>query len=241
MRRALSGKLVAALLAASAAGIGCGVAIAASTVPTGNARAIAFYMRSQAAMKRYEGISFTGTGTSYALVPKSGFDSFEFDFGATPPGYHSAVDHVLVVQTNDGKITEEIDTMSAPGLPKLRLWQTSAIEIGEVAAKHPCVELIPKNTASFVTLEEPFVIYGGYHFATLVSPAPGLRLVHATFNLAGGVAHEKDLVSGTSHLWQHSHLIVKGGPYNNNYLTESDFRYMRVARLQSPPALGKCG
>jgi hypothetical protein len=241
VKPAFRSKLVAALLSVSAIGIACGVAVAASTVPTGNARAIAFYAKSQTAIKAYEGIHFTGSGTSYEVIPKKGYDTFKFDFGATPRGYHAAVDHVRIVQTNRGEVTEELDTMTAPGLPKLKLWQTSAIEVGEVVTAHPCVELIPKNAASFVTLDEPFVLFGGYHFSKLTTPAAGLRLVRSTYALAGGTAHEKDLIAAKSRLWQHSHLIVTGGPYNDNYLTESQFSYLRVAHIKSPPPLGKCG
>jgi hypothetical protein len=215
--------------------------VAASTAPTGNARTIAFYTNSQAAMKAYEGIHFIGTGTSYEVIPKKGYDTFSFDFGATPAGYHAAVDHVRIVQTHGGEVTEELDTMTAPGLPKLKLWQTSGIEIGELVTAHPCVELILKNAASFVTLDEPFVLFGGYHFAELTTPTAGLRLVRSTYALAGGIAHETDLIASKSRLWQHSHLIVTGGPLNDSYLTESQFSYLRVAQIKSPPPLGKCG
>jgi hypothetical protein len=241
VKPAFRSRLLAALISVSAIAIASGVAVAASTIPTGNTRTISFYKQSQAAMEAYEGIHFIGTGTSYMVIPKQGYDTFKFDFGATPAGYHTAVDHVRVFQTNDGEVTEEVDTMTAPGFPAVKLWQTSAIEIGEVATAHPCVELIPKNSASFVTLDEPFVLFGGYHFSKLTTPTAGLRLVRSTYALAGGTAHEKDLISSTSHLWQHSHLIVTGGPYNDSYLTESQFSYLHVAHIKSPPALGKCG
>jgi hypothetical protein len=240
VKPAFRSKIVAALLSVSALGIGCGVAVAASTTPTGNARTIAFYTKSQAAMKAYEGIHFIGTGTSYKVIAKPGYDTFKFDFGATPAGYHTAVDHVRIVQTG-GEVAEELDTMSAPGLPNVKLWQTSAIEIGEVVTAHPCVELVLKNSASFVTLDEPFVLFGGYHFSKLTTPATGLRLVRSTYALAGGISHETDLIASKSRLWQHSHLIVKGGPLNDSYLTESQFSYLRVAHVVSPPPLGNCG
>ena len=219
--------------------LGAEVAVAAAP-PSGNARAIAFYTKSRTAMAAYQGVAFIGGGTSYRVVRKTGYDSFKYDFGTTPPGYKTAIAHVQVVQSG-GSVVEEVDTLKARGQPTLKLWQTAEIEVGEIITAHPCAEIIPKNSASFVTVGGPFVAFPGYHFAKLGKPSAAARVVSSSYPLAGGVAHQKDTISARTHLWTHSHLVVVGGPYNDNFLTEADFTYSRLLGAESPPALGRCG
>ena len=222
---------VAVLVAAS---------VAAATMG-GNAKAIAFYTKSQTAMAAYDGIHFTGAGTSYKVIPTTGgIDNFRFDYGTTPAGYSAAVAHVQIVQKG-GVVVEEVDTLKAPGQPTLRIWQQSTTEIGEVVnGTKTCAELIPKNSASFATLGRPFVGFTGSTFAKLTTPKAGLRVVSTTYPLAGGVAHEHDTISAKTHLWRGSHLLVTGGPYNNNFLNDSHFTYKRVQATIAAPQLGRC-
>ncbi|HLW96704.1 MAG TPA: hypothetical protein VKS25_15115 [Solirubrobacteraceae bacterium] len=218
-----------------------GAASAAVATTGGNAKAMAFYTRSQAAMAAYEGIRFMAGGTSYRVLPPSGgVENFRFDFGSTPPGYSSAVAHVQVVQKN-GIVVEEVDTLKAKGLPTLRVWQQKNLEIGELLnGAKTCAELIPTNSASFATLGRPFVVFAGYTFARLTTPKLGLRVVATTYPLAGGTAHEHDTIAATTHLWRASHLLVTGGPYNNNALAESHFAYQRTKGIVGAPRLGRC-
>ena len=204
---------------------------------TGNAQAIAFYKLSRSAMATYEGVTFRGGGTSYRIIHTASGDTFKFDFGATPKGYTTAVAHVRVVQRK-GRVVEEIDTLDASGKPPLRLWQSSGTEIGELLTKKPCAELVPTNTASFVTIGHPYVGLSG-HFAPLVA-AGSQQVVTSTYSLAGGIAHERDTINPATHLWSASHLVVLGGPYNHNFLTESGFAYSHSQRFMPPPKLAKC-
>ena len=222
---------IAVLLAAG------GVSYAATT---SNPQAAALYGESQAAMARYEGISFTGTGVSYKIIPAQGYDNFRFDWGTTPPGYKSAVDHVQVVQSG-GQVTEEVDTLTAPGLPALRLWQHGPIgEVGEVMTSTPCAETIGANNASYVTVGKPFVNDTGYVFAALSHGKHGRWIVRSTWSLSGGTAHETDTISGPTHLWVHSHVLLDGGPYNGDTLTEKQFHYSTSQAYEPPAQLGRC-
>jgi hypothetical protein len=244
--RAMARRTTRRLALAGAAGLLVAVLGAAAALGArGNANAASFYARSRAAMAGYEGISFRGGGTSYAVAPqRGGYDSFRFDFGAAPAGYRKSVDHVRVVQAH-GVVREEVDTLVAHGLPALRVWQTGVLEVGEVMTAHPCPEIVPKNNASYVTVGRPFVVFSGrYRYAKLGRRGRGahaLRVVRTTYPLAGGTAHEKDQISARTRLWHHSHLIVRGGPYNANFLSESHFTYRRVARYEAPPPIGHCG
>jgi hypothetical protein len=225
--------------ALGALAIGAAIAAAAAAPPTGNAGAIAFYKQSRRAMAAYEGIAFKGGGTSYKLVSQSGADTFSFDFGATPRGYSAAVASVRVVQHN-GVITEEVDTLRAPGKPPLRLWQNGGTEVGELLTTKPCTELIQANSASYVTVGGRYVGLSA-RFAKLTALGTSLRVVHSSYALAGGTAHERDTIAVATHLWRASHLVVTGGPNNHSFLTESDFRYRRSQSFITPPALHTCG
>jgi hypothetical protein len=230
---------IAAFLTVAALLGGAGAAALAAT--GGNAKAIAFYARSQTAMAAFQGIHFKGGGTSYTVVPTSGgTDNFRFDFGSTPAGYSRAVDQVQVVQRG-GQVVEEVDTLTAPGLPTLKIWQQKSIEVGEVVnGAKTCAELIPKNSASFVTIGRPFVVFASYTFGKLTTPKKGLRLVRTSYPLAGGIAHERDTISAATRLWRSSHLVVTGGPYDKNFLNESHFSYSRTHAMVRAPRLGRC-
>ena len=229
---------MAACGALAALAIGAAIAAAAVAPPTGNAGAIAFYKQSRSAMAAYEGIAFTGGGTSYEVIRQPGADTFKFDFGAKPRGYSAAVARVRVVQRK-GVITEEVDTLKAPGKPPLRIWQDGGAEVGELLTAKPCTELIPRNSASFVTVGRRYVGLSG-RFAKLTAPDSSLRVVHSSYALAGGTAHEQDTIAVATHLWRASHLVVAGGPYNHSFLTESDFRYSHSQRFITPPNLHRC-
>ena len=187
-------------------------------------------------MAAYQGIDFTGGGTSYKVFPG---DGFKFDFGSTPRGYSAAVASVRVVQRK-GVITEEVDTLKAPGKPALRVWQDGATEVGELLTAKPCTELIPSNSASFVTVGHRFVGLSG-RFGALAALGGSLRVVSSSYSLAGGTAHERDTIAVASHLWRASHLQIAGGPNNHSFLTESDFSYSRSQGFITPPPLRKCG
>ena len=189
-------------------------------------------------MAAYQGIAFKGGGTSYKVIRQPGADTFKFDFGATPRGYSTAVATVEVVQ-HKGVITEEIDTLKAPGKPALRVWQDSGVEVGELLTAKPCTELIPANSASFVTVGHRYVGLSG-RFAKLTGLGGPVRVVGSSYSLAGGTAHERDTISAASHLWQSSHLVIAGGPYNHSFLTESSFSYRRTQRFITPPTPHRC-
>jgi hypothetical protein len=222
---------------AALAALGGGVALAAGA--SGDQRAIAFYRASRTAMAAYEGIAFTGRGTAYEPVPQGGVENFRFDFGSTPAGYHAAVAHVQIVQVG-GVVREEVDTLRAPGLPALRLWQGGTVEVGELLTKgRRCAELVPRNTASYTTLGKPWVALSGA-FAKLEHPAAGLTVVRSTYPLAGGSAHETDTIASASHLWQASRVVVSGGPLSGAHLSETRFSYRRVQGILQPPVLHAC-
>jgi hypothetical protein len=230
--------LIAGCAAAGALALAAAIAAAATAPPTGNAHAIAFYKQSRRAMATNRGITFTGGGTSYKVIKQPGSDTFKFDFGATPKGYSPAVASVQVVQ-HKGVITEEIDTLRAHGKPALRLWQDGGTEVGALLTKHRCTELVPANSASFVTVGHRFVGLSG-RFAKLTAPASSVRVVSSTYALAGGTAHERDTIALASHLWRASHLVVVGGPYNHSFLTESGFHYSKSQRFITVPTLNRC-
>jgi hypothetical protein len=144
------------------------------------------------------------------------------------------------VQSN-GVVTEEVDTLRAPGLPALRLWHSSTIEVGEVMTSAPCAAVVPGNNASFVTLGGPYVVFGGYQLGALKKGKHGVREVLSTYPASGGTAHEKDTIAASSHLWKASEFVVKGGAYNGYALSETKFHYTQTKQLVTMPALGRCG
>ena len=238
--RQARGRRIGEVLAVGAVLACTGGAAYAATAATGNAGAIAFYGQSQTAMAGYEGITFTGTGVSYKVIPAQGYDNFRFDFGTTPAGYRSAIDHVQVVQSG-GRVTEEVDTFTAPGLPALRLWQHGPVgEIGEVMTASACAETIAPNDGSYVTVGGPFVVDSGFDFAPLKRGKHGHVLVRSTWNLSGSIVHETDTISGATHLWVRSHDVLTGGSNNGDTITEKDFHYSSTQAYEPPPQLGKC-
>jgi hypothetical protein len=230
--------LAFACCALGALSVASAVATAAVVRGSGDPGTISFYKQSRAAMEGYKGIAFLGGGTSYKVVQQSGGDVFKFDFGATPKGYSAAVAHVRVVQ-HKGVVTEEVDTLVAPGEPALRLWQSAGTEIGELLTSNRCPELVPTNSASFTTLGHHFVLLHGT-FAALQPGSSGLSVVASSYPLAGGTARERDTINASTHLWQASRLLVVGGPYNGNSLSESAFTYSHSLRFMPPPKLETC-
>jgi hypothetical protein len=229
----------AALCAAVAAlTIAYGVSAAAATPASGDAAAIALERQAQTAMGAYQGISFTGGGTSYRVIHQVGGDTFKFYFGSVPKGFRPAVAHVRIVQRK-GLVTEEVDTLVAAGAPPLRIWQSKGVEIGELLGSKSCPELIPTNPASFFTVGSPLVaVHGDY--VPLAAAAGTARVVRSSYRLAGGTAHERDTIDTATHLWRASRFVVSGGPYNGNFLSESGFAFSRLQRFLAPPTLHTC-
>jgi hypothetical protein len=222
----------AALTTASA------LAAAAVVRASGDPAAISFYEDSRTAMDAYEGIFFRGGGTSYEVIHQSDGDAFRFAFGATPKGYSAAVAHVSVVQRK-GVISEEVDTLFAPGKPPLRLWQSDGLEIGELLTPKPCAELITANSASYVTVGHHFVSLHA-RFAALQKDGSASSVVASSYPLGGGIAHERDTINAVTHLWTASKVLVLGGPYAGNSLIESDFTYSHSQSFISEPKLETC-
>jgi hypothetical protein len=229
-------------LAIAAAGLGllaiaAAVSAAAPAPPAGDAGAIALEQQSRTAMGAYGAITFTGAGTSYRVIHQSGGDGFKFNFGAVPKGYRSAVAHVRIVQ-HKGLVTEEIDTLFAPGEPPLRLWQNRGTEIGELLGPRACPALVAVNAASFSTIGSPFVTVRG-RYAVPVS-AGIATVVSSSYALAGGTARERDTIDAATHLLRSSRFVIAGGPYSGEALGESDFAFSASRRFIAPPALRGC-
>jgi hypothetical protein len=239
MSRALPKLWPAALCASLAAlTIGYAVSAAAATPASGDAAAIALEQQAQAAVGAYQGISFTGAGTSYRVIHQAGGDTFKFYFGSVPKGFAPAVAHVRIVQRK-GLVTEEVDTLVAPGEPTLRIWQSKGVEIGELLGSKSCPELIPTNPASFFTVGSPLVAVHG-HYAPLSAAGGALAVLESSYRLAGGTAHERDTIDTATHLWRASRFVISGGPYNGNFLSESGFVFSRSQRFIAPPTLHSC-
>jgi hypothetical protein len=218
------------------AGICSAAALAASSAPSGNKAAIKFYRQSQSAMAGYQGISFTGSGVSYEILHQPGFDNFKFDFGSAPKGFTHGVADVLVVQRN-GLVTQEVDTLRAPGLPALRLWHTSGLVIGEVMDSRVCAVTVTGGS-SFVTVGGTYVGIVG-RFAAL-KRKHGNDLVRTTYAAGGGTAHEADTIDASNGLWKASTSRLRGGPYSGQSLSESGFKYSHLQQLALLPQLGRC-
>jgi hypothetical protein len=217
--------------------IASAVTVAAAAPASGDASAIALARQSRAAMGAYEGITFTGGGTSYRVVHQAGADTFKFYFGGVPKGYRAAVAHVRIVQRK-GLVTEEVDTLVASGEPPLRIWQSKGAEIGELLGSKSCPELVPANPASFFTVGSPLVVVRGRYGAPTV--AGGAVKLLSSYALAGGTAHERDTIDAATHLWRASRFVVSGGPYDGNFLSESGFAFSRSQRFIAPPPLRAC-
>jgi hypothetical protein len=227
---------VGAALAALA--IGCVVSAAAAAPASGDAAALALERQAQTAMGAYQGISFTGGGTSYRVIHQAGGDTFKFYFGSVPKGFRAAVAHVRIVQRK-GLVTEEVDTLVAAGEPPLRIWQSKGLEVGELVGSKSCPELIPTNPASFFTVGSPLVGVHG-HYSPLAAATATTEVLASSYRLAGGTAHERDTIDTATHLWRASRFVVSGGPYNGNFLSESGFAFSRTQRFLAPPRLHTC-
>ncbi|MHB8659756.1 MAG: hypothetical protein ACYC91_17775 [Solirubrobacteraceae bacterium] len=221
------------------AGIYASIALSAASAPTGNKSAIRFYRASQAAMARFQRISFTSQGTSYRIVHE-GFDNFSYDFGSVPHGYSRAIAHVIVVQRN-GRVVEEIDTLKARGLPTVRVWRfrSDLTAIGRVLDRHGCPVLFDHDNNSFVNVDAPFVTLNGSNFAPLERRGAN-ELVRSSYPSNGGTFHEADTINASSRLWSVSVQTLKGGPFNGARLFEDAYHYGASQRFESPPQLGRC-
>jgi hypothetical protein len=228
----------------------CAEALAAASGPTGNQPAIKLFEKSVAALAAYQGISFTGHGALYTIIPEPGgtykgvpqpnFDEFNENVGGVgvPAGYHAATDQLLIVQ-HGGLVTEEIDTLSAPGLPMVRQWQgADGGADGEVLTSNPCGLTY---TAHFHWVVVGAGFYGastgfaGYRFAALSKTAAG-DLVTATFAAGGGTATQVATINPSSGLLEDLTFHVHGGSVNGYALSESDFKYIRNQTTELPPA-----
>ena len=217
-------------------------ALAASSGPSGSQAAIKLYEQSQSAMAGYEGISFTGGPASYKILPQKGYDLFQlYTGGSTPSGYSRAVDDVLVVQHN-GVVTEEVDTLSAPGKPVIRQWQgAKGAAVGEVVDSSPC-GLSYTAGDHYVIVGASFfgASFSGYRFAA-PKKTGGDEVVSATFAAGSGTADETVTIEASNDLVKAFGIQVHGGPDNGFGLSETDFKYSRTQQFEQPPAkLKKC-
>jgi hypothetical protein len=212
-------------------------AVAASNAPTGNATAIAFYDRSEAVMAGYQGLAFSGGGTSYEVV-RAG--AVPFDFGVTQAGFKRAADQVLVVQRG-GVVVEEVDTLSAPAEPSLVIWKEGPTQwVEQLQRPGACVYAVREaGAADFATIGQPFVEPAGSNFAAL-KHSGNEDIVLSTYPDEGTTAHETDRINAASGLWQSSTTVYLGGPYSGSSTSMSAFRYGRVKPLVSLPAVGSC-
>lgn len=210
--------------------------VAKGTAPSGNAAAIKLFEQSQSAIASYQGVSFMGGGVSYKIESESGWDDFAFDLGRTPSGYSRATDAVLVVQHN-GLVVEEIDTLSAAGLPGIRIWQTGAeTAVGEVMDAHPCTSSFA-DANHYVTVGAPFIgsTLSGYQFAAPQKNGAE-ELVSFTIPAAGGTADDTVTIDAANDLWQALTLQIHGGASNGLAITENNFTYNRTQPSEQPPA-----
>lgn len=224
---------VAAMLSVA----GAGVAFAS----TGTSRQAArLYAQAQRAVDVYQGVTFTGGGTSYRILKEPGYQNFEYYAGSVPSGYRRAVDHVLVVLRH-GKVSEEVDTLSAKGLPHVRIWldNTHGFAVGKVLDRHGCPVYFSGASAIFVTVGQHFGFANGPAF-TSASRSGKRWIVRSTYPLSGGTAQESDALNAASKRWISTYVKVKGGPYNGDHLSAAAFGYKRRQRAEAPPALGPC-
>jgi hypothetical protein len=227
----------------------CAEALAAASGPTGNQAAIKLFQKSVAALAAYQGISFTGRGALYTIIPEPGgtykgvpqpnFDEFNENVGGVgvPAGYHAATDQLLIIQHN-GLVTEEVDTLSAPGLPMVRQWQGANDDAdGEVLTSNPCA-LTYTAHAHWAVVGAGFygasAGFASYRFAALSKTAAG-DLVTATFPVAGGTATQVAAINPSNGLLEDLTFDVHGGSGNGYAVSESDFKYIRDQATELPP------
>lgn len=209
---------------------------ATGAAPSGNAAAIKLLERSQSAIAGYQGVSFMGGVASYKIISKSGYDSFVADLGRTPSGYSRAADSVVVVQ-HKGVVAEEIDTLTAAGLPSIRIWQAGAESaVGEVMDAHPCTSSFA-DANHYATVGAPFIgsTLAGYRFAAPQKSGAD-ELVSFTVPATGGTADETITIDSADDLWSALTLQIHGGASNGLAITENNFRYNRTQPSEQPPA-----
>jgi hypothetical protein len=207
-----------------------------ATAPSGNAAAIKLFEQSQSAIAGYEGVSFAGGDAAYKIITEPGYDSFGLDLGQTSAGMRRASDAVVVVQ-HSGLVAEEIDTLSAAGLPSVRIWQTGAeTAVGEVMDAHPCTTSFA-DANHFVVVGEPFIgaSLSGYHFAGVTKAGAG-ETVQFTEPSGGGTVDGALTLDAATDLWQSLTLQLHGGASNGLSLSEEHFSYRRIQPSQQPPA-----
>jgi hypothetical protein len=227
------------VLGAAAAGLLVAGAAAASS---GNRQSVRLYSRAQATVGRYQGVTFTGGGTSYKILHRPGYDDFAYFFGATPRGYHRASDRVLVV-IRHGRVVEEVDTLSAKGLPSVRTWldDTHGMVLGRVLDARGCAVFFSDDSASFVGINQRFGFADNPRF-TAPRREGSSWLLQSSYPLAGGVAHEVDTLRSTRGglLWSSSRLRLTGGFYSGDQLSAGDFGYRLRDAAPPLPQLGRC-
>lgn len=233
------GRATGLLLAFLGAAGGCAAALAADFGATGNQRAIRFYRSSQTAMARYATIRFTGGGTAYKLI-RGSFDDFAYAFGSVPRTYSRATDSVVVVQRG-GNVVEEIDTLSAKGLPPVRVWRDhpGSSAVGLVLDRKGCPVSFHHDNNSFVRVGNTFVSLGGIHFGAL-EPRGATTIVHSRYPSSGGTAYQTDTIGSASHLWAGSQFVLRGGAFSGASLSETGFSFSHRSAYQVPPALRRC-
>jgi len=228
---------------------GGGGALAATSGPSGNQAAIKLFQKSVAALAAYQGISFTGRGAFYTIIPEPGgtyngkpqpnFDEFNESLGGVrvPSGYRAATDDLLVVQHN-GLVVEEIDTLSAAGLPMVRQWLgANGAADGEVLTSNPC-GLTYTAHDSWVTAGDgfygPSAGFASYRFSALSKTAGG-DLVTATYPAGGGTASQVATINPSSGLLEDMTIHIHGGTVNGYTVSESNFKYVRTQTPELPP------
>jgi hypothetical protein len=211
-------------------------ALAASSAPTGNKAAIVLYHRSEAAMAAYQGLAFSGGGTSYTIdhaIPG-------FAWGATPAGYKRASDDVSVIQRG-GVVVEEVDMLSAPGEPSLVIWTAGATRwVVQLQRPGACVWAVPaKGGGMFATVGQPFVEPDGSTFAAL-QRSGRVEIVRSTYPDQAATAQETDSINAVSGLWQSSTTVYRGDPRGVFATSMSAFRYTRAKPLVPLPPARRC-
>jgi hypothetical protein len=217
------------------------ISAAALAATSGNSKSLSLYRRAQQAVGQYQGVTFTGAGTSYKLVRYPTYDSFDFYFGAVLRGYRRATDHVRVVQRH-GIVTEEVDTLSARGLPAVRLVQDrpGTIAFGLVLSHRGCAVVFSDFTQSWAQVGAPFTLATNSNVFAAPKRANGHWLIPSSFPLAGGTGHQTDTISASSYRWSSVRLKVAGGFYHGEGLSGSSFKYLAHEASVAPPQLGRC-
>ncbi len=218
-----------------------GISAAALAATSGNSKSLSLYSRAQKAVRRYQGVTFTGRGTSYKIIRYPSYDSFDFYFGAVPRGYTRATDHVRVVQRH-GIVTEEVDTLSAKGHPAVRLVQDrpGTTALGVVLSHRSCGIVFSNYTVSWAHVGAPFTLATNDNKFAAPKKAHGNWLLPSSFPLAGGIGHQTDTISASSFRWSSVRLKVAGGFDHGDGISAGSFHYLDHEASVAAPQLGKC-